>query len=713
MPFLLIFLALLLNAPLFSQETNPPLQIEILDPANLSRKWWEDTEQVMNDKNASQEFTASLKRQVTSLPQENQQEAKKLIEDIEQNLQVLLDVPSKAKSTEPINPIATTYSLDRLVEVHHHLLKNQIELQITEEDQEQKALLINKIQESLDKLILNYDKAYPHSEKKFLTGLEWIATRIKLEANKKTLALLSQNLENLKTTLTQRLNEEDYAKYHLVSNQTELAKFDKRASEAKKNWESKKQQLSTKDTDFMTMTLLNSCDENEMKKQLTILQGFELTIEEAMAHLRYIQASLLANLSRLMLQNLDEATIAIFNAELKEWGRALESLEKSAGDWRKRLETIIQRNEQIHCFSDTPSTATSATAASLNEEFIKASKKNLQSVAMLENELVDTTFLYATFQSHLIPLLGHHRQWLAQFSSFITTSYESLNEWIDHTLFYVGNYPVTLFALMRFAFILFLTFLIARLVVNMLSRLGEKKRGLQHSVLYKINRLVNYLILFIGTLVALSSIGFDFSNLLLVAGALGVGLGFGLQSIFNNFISGIIILFENNLKVGDLIELENGVRGDVRAINFRSTVLRTPDGIEALIPNAELVTSKVMNWTLNDPYRRLHIPFSIAYGEDKAKVVRLITEAAKKESMTLIRPGISEPSVSLTKLGENGLEFELIVWIDDRTSRTKNILSTYLWIIETTLSENGISMPFPQREIRIINVGPEKKNPLE
>jgi len=711
MPLFLIFL-IFFYAPLCSQDTNASLQTEILDPANLSRTWWEDTAQAINDKKSAEEFSASLKRQVDSLSQENQPAAQKLIEEIAQNFQILLDVSSKNKFIEPINPIAATYNLDRLMEVHHHLLKNQIELQITEEDQEQKSLLINKIQESLDKLILRYDKTYPHSEKKFLTGLEWIATRTKLEANKKTLTLLNQNFESLKTALNQRLSEEDYAKYHLVSNQTELVKFEKQATEAKKKWDSKKKQLNTKDTNFMSMTLLNSCDEDEVKKQLAILQGFELTLDESNAHLRYIQSSLLANLSRLMLQNLDEKSIETFNTELKEWKSSLEGIEKSSGEWRKRLETIIQRNEQIHCLSE-PSTATSRTAAALNEEFIAASKKNLQLVSMLENELIDTSFLYATYQSHLIPLLGHHRQWLAHFSSFVTTSYESVNQWIDHTLFHVGNYPVTLLGLLRFAFILFLTFLIARLVVNMLNRLGEKRRGLQQSVLYKINRLVNYLILFIGFLVALSSIGFDFSNLLLVAGALGVGLGFGLQSIFNNFISGIIILFENNLKVGDLIELENGVRGDVRAINFRSTVLRTPDGIEALIPNAELVTSKVMNWTLNDPYRRMHIPFSIAYGEDKAKVVRLITEAAKKESMTLIRPGIPEPSVALVKFGENGLEFELNVWIDDRTSRTKNILSTYLWLIETILSENGVSMPFPQREIRIITSTGEKKIPLE
>ena len=205
----------------------------------------------------------------------------------------------------------------------------------------------------------------------------------------------------------------------------------------------------------------------------------------------------------------------------------------------------------------------------------------------------------------------------------------------------------------------------------------------------------------------MSWIGFDFSSLVLIAGALGVGLGFGMQNIFNNFISGIIILFQSHLKVGDYIELDptdadTGLRGEIREINVRSTVVATNDGTEVIVPNSEMVSNRIVNWTLRDPYRRIHIPFSIAYGTDIEKVTQIVVEAAKKVPSTLKRIGVREPQIFMMSLSDHGIEMELVVWLDEKwTRRNRNTRSQYLFAIEKTFRENGIKIPPQRRDIRL------------
>jgi small-conductance mechanosensitive channel len=214
----------------------------------------------------------------------------------------------------------------------------------------------------------------------------------------------------------------------------------------------------------------------------------------------------------------------------------------------------------------------------------------------------------------------------------------------------------------------------------------------------------------IGIMVALSSIGLDFSNVAWIAGALSVGIGFGLQSIVNNFVSGLIIMFERSLKVGDFLELQSGVTGTVSQINMRSTIIRTPDNLEIVVPNSEFISGRVVNWTLTDNDRRLRIPFSVEYGTDKELVVRLVMQAARNVPYTLEDEN-HEPQVWMTRMGDNGLEFELLVWVRQgvdievrRAESRQGLRAAYLWEIESALREAGIGMPFPQRDYYIRSI---------
>lgn len=287
---------------------------------------------------------------------------------------------------------------------------------------------------------------------------------------------------------------------------------------------------------------------------------------------------------------------------------------------------------------------------------------------------------------------------------FTTSSFwEHLTAWLNTPLVHIGENTVLLSGLLKFLAILLTTIWISGRVVNWFTHLAITKKRIEKSVLYRLNRLLYYFLIALGLILALVSLGFDFSSFLLIAGALGVGLGFGLQAIFNNFISGLILLFESHIKVGDFIEIATGIRGEVKEINVRSTIIAMNDGLDAIVPNSEMISNRVINWTLAHPYRRITVPFTVAFGTDKNVVRKIITEAALKVPETLVKPGFSDPSVIMTAYGHAGLDFELHVWVNEKYSKLPGrSVSEYLWVIDDILKHHGIEMPFPRTDIRIV-----------
>jgi small-conductance mechanosensitive channel len=212
--------------------------------------------------------------------------------------------------------------------------------------------------------------------------------------------------------------------------------------------------------------------------------------------------------------------------------------------------------------------------------------------------------------------------------------------------------------------------------------------------IYTLGRLTHYLILITGVSIGLSSIGVDLSNFALIAGGLSLGIGFGLQAIFSNFVSGLIVLFERSLRIGDFVELSTGITGEVRAINVRSTLLTTQDMVEILVPNSEFVNGKVVNWTLNDASRRFHIPFGVAYGNDKQCVREAALEAAAKTPHTLKNYKGREAEAWLIGFGDTSLNFELVVWLlPQAVKKPQQVRADYYWELESALTKFGIQLP--------------------
>ena len=223
------------------------------------------------------------------------------------------------------------------------------------------------------------------------------------------------------------------------------------------------------------------------------------------------------------------------------------------------------------------------------------------------------------------------------------------------------------------------------------------KSGLDRSLQYAIAQIVSNIVLIVGIFIVLDNAGIHLGALTVFAGAVGVGVGFGLQNIASNFISGLVILAERPITVGDRVEVA-GIVGQVQHIRARSTVIVTNDNITMIVPNSKFIDSPVTNWTYGDPRVRFRIPVGVAYGSDIDKVRTALVAAGKENPHTLSDP---EPSVFLEKFGESSIEFELVVWSSEMSYRPRRYRSDLNFAIERKLREAGIELAFPQRDLHI------------
>ncbi len=221
--------------------------------------------------------------------------------------------------------------------------------------------------------------------------------------------------------------------------------------------------------------------------------------------------------------------------------------------------------------------------------------------------------------------------------------------------------------------------------------------GLDRSLQYAIAQIVSNLVLVVGIFIVLENTGIHLGALTVFAGAVGVGVGFGLQNIASNFISGLVILAERPITIGDRVEVA-GLAGQVELIRARSTVIRTNDNIAMIVPNTKFIDSPVTNWTYGDPRVRFRIPVGVAYGSNLNKVREALIAAGQSNPHVLRDPA---PSVFLRQFGENGFDFELVVWSSEMSHRPSRFRSDLNFAIEEKFREAGIQIPFPQRDLHL------------
>lgn len=283
----------------------------------------------------------------------------------------------------------------------------------------------------------------------------------------------------------------------------------------------------------------------------------------------------------------------------------------------------------------------------------------------------------------------------------MSVDWHMVKGWLEQEVIGIGAYSVSLAQIVSATIIVLVAAVLTKSAGRALRRVATMRGDIAPSQIYTMNRLLSYTIYALGGFTALSALGITFDKIAIVAGALSVGIGFGLQNIVNNFISGIIILFEKTLRVGDFVELENGTLGEVRDIKIRSTMIRTLGNEDILVPNSQFINSQVTNWTLDDDYRRMSVDFGVAYGSDPHRVMTLVAAAAAAHPDAVKEPD-KLPGVLFTGFGDSSLNFKLVLWIKGEMVKKPGLVaSNFLLVVHDVLKENHIEVPFPQRDVHI------------
>lgn len=291
------------------------------------------------------------------------------------------------------------------------------------------------------------------------------------------------------------------------------------------------------------------------------------------------------------------------------------------------------------------------------------------------------------------------------YTGYLQISREYLSK--EPFIFNIGNYKSSVYQLLENLMIVVLLFWSAATI----SGIGEnhignirKLRSSTRSLFVKLFQIAVYVVAF---MVGLDVIGIQLTALAVFSGALGIGIGFGLQKITSNFISGIILLLEKTIEVDNMLEFQDGTTGFVRRMNTRFTLVEMYDGKEVFIPNEEFITTRVINWTYSNSKARVDMEINVAYGSDLRKVQSLILQAAETHPRALKDPA---PSCHLTGFGENAVTFKLFFWVKDVTEGRLGPKSDVLFTIHEAFQANNIRIPFPSREVWIHS---EKKEEAE
>jgi small-conductance mechanosensitive channel len=271
----------------------------------------------------------------------------------------------------------------------------------------------------------------------------------------------------------------------------------------------------------------------------------------------------------------------------------------------------------------------------------------------------------------------------------------------DYQLFRIGNTSVTAASLVVTLAILAGSYVLARVSRSLISNRLFARTRLSPGVRYAIGRFTGYLVFFLGAAAALQTLGINATTLAAFGAAVGVGIGFGLQDIVKNFVSGLVILIERPFQVGDRIEID-GISAQVGEIRSRATVLRTNDDVHLIVPNSKLTSETVVNRSYGRPIYRTRVPIGVSYGSDPRTVERALLEAAVRCPGALADPA---PAVRFRGFGDSALNFELLCW-NSMLHRPGFFVSGLNFEVHAALTRHGIEIPFPQRDVHIRTAPP-------
>jgi potassium efflux system protein len=325
-------------------------------------------------------------------------------------------------------------------------------------------------------------------------------------------------------------------------------------------------------------------------------------------------------------------------------------------------------------------------------------------------------FALRVWPLRLLRMVQHHRGMLERRTHRVLVwlaVLSWLNRWLDYlgllqpalsfgeAIFAIklqrGSISISLGDFVAFFLTMWVAFLLSAFIRFALEEDVYPKKGISRGLSYATSRLLHYLILTIGFVVALGVLGVDLTKVTVLAGAFGVGIGFGLQQVVNNFVCGMILLFERPIHVGDMIEIGD-LLGEVRRIGIRASTVHTRQGADIVVPNSQFITANVTNWTLSDQLRRIELPVGVNYSAPPKKVIDVLEAVARANPRVLQNP---PPQAIFLGFGDSSINFELRAWTDE-FQQWRQVVSELAVAVYDAVHEAGMSFPFPQREVRLL-----------
>ena len=692
------------NANQHSLSAIPP------NPQDLSADWWHYFDV---DSAVLKQRIAKFSEQAKSWAADEALNSKVNIAQLIENLQRYQELRDKQTPAATVSmALQNSYTLRQWLDLVHKRQTLQAELQSEKEDRRQEEKRHTAARRRLDTMMAAYLDISESTENKFNQGLQVMASWAELAVDRERLRLKKALLAVNEGQLAQLLKEIKSARSRIVVSDKDVELLKKDIKQAEQELANARENL-TKLVSVLEVANLDT-EVGQARMLLSKQRVNHASIKEAVADALLSRKRMELILVQVLLAQ-DDSQFGQFKSELENQLDNIDSLRDRLDSWREKAEDDQGRAGKSLADLFVAADKQSGELVTLTQRRLTEVQNSLLSLQRLDSEIHDAELIADWVEALVANREGALISSLTNVKWSTVKAWELLWERLQASLFKIGETPVTTLGILRVLLIITLAWVCSHFVRRGLTHLSERQGG-SLTYLYALGRLTHYLILVIGISIGLSSIGVDLSNFALIAGALSLGVGFGLQAVVNNFVSGLIVLFERSLRIGDFVELANGLAGEVKAINVRSTLVTTTDMVDILVPNSEFVNGQVINWTLTDASRRIHIPFGVAYGSDKELVKKAALEAAYNVPHTLKNHNTREPDVWLTNFGNSSLDFELIVWVlPHAVKKPQRVRAAYYWELETALKKYGIEIPFPQRDLHIrsgLPVAPELGNGL-
>lgn len=693
----------------FNPQGATPAETTLPDPMNLPASWWQyfEVKEGAELQERLEAFITRIEEQLDVLDSEQQKEYLPKISHIKANFAAYVSLKEKeAPLSAPKEIPQESYNIRELMSVIHRERDLSAQVSNVEQDIYDQEKQSRNLVRQLDNQMVIFLEMSANDPTRFSTSLNLILIQTEIGLLTERLRLQRRNLENLEAQVADMNRVRDSAIDRLTFTEEERSTITERLRDAN----SRLQEANIKLLREQSQLLLTPEETAEdravarLRHQRVLREKINIAVLEARLFMRESEWDSLQILSDDEEEFLDVERIQKRHSDRQ---RAMQELLGKAKDWFNQNE--VERGHSNSFLADIESRGGSeqnSFLAGIARDRLALIQETSVLLQKLQIEVADVQFMGRILEKQLLQYQGVILNSINRTKSTLSYTWRHVKQSLRTALFKVGDTPVTALSFAQFLVIVLACWWVAFWLNRILYRIGNKRGDEKLPAYYIVGRLVYYGIILFGFLYALTAVGIDFTNFALVAGALAIGLGFGLQSIVNNFVSGLILLFERSIKVGDFIELQDQVKGrslwgEVKEINVRATIISDNDNVDIVIPNSEFINTKMMNWTLKEPQRRMRYPFRVAYGTDKELVREAVLEAAEALPHTLKGIPGRNPAVWLTDFKEFYYEFELVVWLTARAVKRPNgVRAAYMWAIDTALRENNIEIPVPQREHR-------------